>query len=639
MACLYVCAAGLHCRSPDSTLAGSTAFCTGACHQKIADGQVCDSTLLVGGQDDTCKSGKCLVLLAHSKNVRYCQPKDPASVFGYGSTETQKCTQDKDCALGVGSGLWCKGGSASSIGKCQKCPEQCPAGGGCSACDNDPSKMKCGRTTTAEMLNCAADVAKATLEKFAKCLGSVASDFVDCAEWLVGVVNDCEKGAEHCEFWIGNAEDCPLADLKLAYEKQFSIPERKRRSTNATAHALKQPKAISHATTMSFGGDNNVFNVVNAVANGSRQDEPDVNMKRKQRRANQPPMELTASGGVTVESQTLFKVNPLKQTASVGFTLAKLNVNAMLKISTTTGERATNKEILLGTRKRVFKKFFMVGYVPVFILIDVQAVVSYELSGGAEFNGEVEVTAGLTNLRANVSLDIPNLQINAKVNEVVNTEPAMSTTVTVTPQAGALGTLDMTARIGARWTFSVNAVPIRLDTMFGVSMSGVLAADVNGGWNAGSHDQVEAEGCVNGTITFDAGIDTRLGVDFAAIDAEAIAHATCMAGAAVLDDSPGKALANCVAGLADVTLPEVADLCKHLDPGTSPDQGGPAGDDAVTFCDGAKSVAKALVAGEWVRMPVLASSMQLEFCGTVSNEGATGSAHATAPELEATGCR
>jgi len=128
------------------------------------------------GVDGSCKSGNCVALLRISPtdNVAYCRP---ANGFGQGVP----CTEDSDCS-NEGSGLWCRGGGAMALGTCERCLDIYNCQGGCHACNNDESKMECGRSKDIEKVECAAEI-----------FAEAAVDLIEC---LTGFPVECVTEGE-----------------------------------------------------------------------------------------------------------------------------------------------------------------------------------------------------------------------------------------------------------------------------------------------------------------------------------------------------------------------------------------------------------------------------------------------------------
>merc|ERR1711935_1179846 len=99
----------------------------------------------------------------------------------------------------------------------------------------------------------------------------------------------------------------------------------------------------------------------------------------------------------------------------------------------------------------LIKKFMLVGKMPVFVSVSVRPYVFYEITAAAAFTGSLDVVAK-TDMTAELKLDITGKTLTPSLTV---TPPAP----TITPAAGVRGSVDVKARIGLRWTFSVNAVP------------------------------------------------------------------------------------------------------------------------------------------------------------------------------------
>jgi len=123
------------------------------------------------------------------------------------------------------AGLWCEGGGfrdgRPQAGWCRACPSTCAAGQGCHACDNDKSKMACGRSSLGEKASCAGEVAVETVTKLVDCLG-LSTDGITCAGNLAKEIADCAGGGD-CDVKFGDPCRCRCARAERARGRPFVV--------------------------------------------------------------------------------------------------------------------------------------------------------------------------------------------------------------------------------------------------------------------------------------------------------------------------------------------------------------------------------------------------------------------------------
>jgi hypothetical protein len=169
--------------------------------------------------------------------------------------------------------------------------------------------------------------------------------------------------------------------------------------------------------------------------------------------------------------------------------------------------------------------------------------------------------------------------------------------------------MNIKARIGLRWTFSVNAVPIKLDTTIALYLNaeamylqGEPAFDTAGGGRRGRRS-----GCLEGTVSYSAGVDLRINVKFEVPSPQEMAHQACMAGAGMVDDIPGVAAAQCLAESFGGELPKATDICTELETEevTSGSQL------PKSYC---KPTLENMLTGDWIHYPMATGSAALSIC-------------------------
>jgi len=594
------CKSGMQCNSWDSTLTGTTAGCTGACKPKIADGQECSQALLTGGMDDQCASNKCLELLKNTcSKCRYCQPRG-------GSTDGQRCTEDKDCALAVGSGLWCDGGGLRDgrpqAGWCRACPSTCSAGEGCHACDNDKSKMACGRSSLSEKASCAGEVAVEAITKLLDCFG-LSTDGAMCALNLAKEIADCAGGGD-CDVEFGD----PCLDM----EHDASLGgDRRSRSLNGTlaARAPKQNVEAVHDLSIKLDGEDADAESDFNVPDDEDEDEPSsLNAGVRSRRATWGLSDmLTTTGSAEAKAKTRFVVNPKTLQSSVTFE-ATLDVKAQLKISAskTNADNGVEKEKPLTKGKKIlFKKFMLIGHMPIYTEISVRPYLFYTISSSAEFTGTLDVSAS-TSVTAGIILD-------ARGKKVTPSFTVSEPRPTITPAAGARGSMSIKARIGLRWTFSVNMVPIKLDTTIALYLNaeamylqGEPAFDTAAD---GGRRRDRRSGCLEGTVSFSAGVDLRINVKFEVPSPLEMAHQACMTGAGMVNNIPGVEAAQCLADNFGADLPKPEDVCTELET----EEVASGSELPNSYCN---PTLENMLTGDWIHYPMATGSAALSICSS-----------------------
>ena len=123
---------------------------------------------------------------------------------------------------------------------------------------------------------------------------------------------------------------------------------------------------------------------------------------------------LTTTGSAEAKAKTRFVVNPKTLQSSVTFE-ATLDVKAQLKISAskTNADNGVEKEKPLTKGKKIlFKKFMLIGHMPIYTEISVRPYLFYTISSSAEFTGTLDVSAS-TSVTAKLLLDARSPSRNA----------------------------------------------------------------------------------------------------------------------------------------------------------------------------------------------------------------------------------
>lgn len=142
----------------------------------------------------------CTKFLDSRKN--YCAPWDGAPL-------DMHCRMDRQCSLS--QNLWCNGGTITTWGKCSRCPHFCKPGEGCHSCDQDPTKIKCGRMTNKQAFACVFEQTADVVSDLVGCLFGVD---IECgiafAKQTARCVADPMSKAS-CEFKVGCADKYVVA--------------------------------------------------------------------------------------------------------------------------------------------------------------------------------------------------------------------------------------------------------------------------------------------------------------------------------------------------------------------------------------------------------------------------------------------
>ena len=566
------CSAISDCQS-DWCVGTATAGCQGTCERKAADGETCPYNLFTGGDDKACESGKCLVLLAidPTKRVEYCQPRG-------GSTQGMRCTEDKDCALSSGpSGLWCKGGGATSLGECAECPSYCSPEQGCNACNNDENRMQCGRSSGGEKVVCAASVIG---EKFTNLFDCLFDDLIGCGINLAKEVASCiaflgGDGGENCDIRFGEPCLDSKEDFPLGNRRKLSPPQVTNSSGVINGAAPPDEGAMITSFVVPFSDPN--------------QDEHNRQLAEN---------DVTAQGEATVASELRFVVNPVTLIAKVEFE-ATITTEAQLSLNVVAGKKYSPKPKKLGPIKRIFRK---VIFVKALIII-----LEFEVQPHLYFEAEIDVAATST-VKISSAAKV-NLQIEIDANDKSFT-PTFTQTLeerNLELESAASVSFRSIARIGPQFIFKVNKVPAKVDVMLALHLNAEAAVLAS---------QPSSGPCATGTVSGSLGVDVRFQVDFNIPDPRQVAYEICLEAMGIAEQLAnakvkGKA-ANCLLegfGQDKVSPP---DVCGQLRADSDAFLPQSSRCESTSSSVGAELLS--LLSGDWKHYPLYQLKTKLNYC-------------------------
>lgn len=459
------------------------------------------------------------------------------------------CTEDSDCA----TNSWCKGGGVTSIGNCAPCPAHCGTGGnpsGCRACDNDESKMVCGRATTADKLTCAAEVAVKKLEAFLECMGLGAAG---CAEHAISTVSDCLDG--DCDVTVG-WPGCNGEGMTPIGEVAFSKTVGTLLQTNDTK-SHKVDVATRKVTEANVSGTNEhsgeVFElpVMATLELAHAESDPSLELIESNTSASQAwqcsrgrGVEAGLSGEIVISGGVSVTLNPRSGsvTASVK---TQLDSTATLSI-TANGHSSCSRARDLATPKRLFSRVFMVGPIPVDVALEVAPREWIDVSTEGTFSATLEAKK-TTTLEVQFSFNLNNPDESLRVTPKWTDSP-----LSITPAITGQVDLSYTHRVGPRFTLKVNAVPLSWDAAVKVQADAALyaTADTSGA-------------CMSGNFVASAGLDILPGVQFPGFSPGDAAYSACMAAVEAAKLNPKVKAADClVEGLTGHSLSDACDAMK-----------------------------------------------------------------------------
>ena len=177
-------------------------FCTGTCRGKKRNYEECSLEFFDSGDDSSCESGNCLAV-SFTKAV--CAPQG-------GFKEGSQCNEDADCDKE--QNLWCKEGAFYATGRCRQCPARCPDG--CNALFNQD--LECGRKTFFERIAEELRDTGTAIAHFFECL--VPDKLKSCISDAVSSTKNCLSLKKPCKIKLGGKGSSCLAleSTQLAYE-------------------------------------------------------------------------------------------------------------------------------------------------------------------------------------------------------------------------------------------------------------------------------------------------------------------------------------------------------------------------------------------------------------------------------------
>ena len=200
---------GLSCTTNENCKSGwcgpeVSLFCTGTCRGRKRDYEECSLEFFDSGDDSSCASGNCLAV-SFTKAV--CAPKK-------GFKEGSQCNEDVDCDKT--QNLWCKGGAFYSTGRCRQCPARCPDG--CNALFNQD--LQCGRKTFIERIAEEIRDVGTAIAHFFECL--VPDTVKSCISDVVRSAKDCLNVKKPCRVKMGGKGSSCLAveETRLSYKHE-----------------------------------------------------------------------------------------------------------------------------------------------------------------------------------------------------------------------------------------------------------------------------------------------------------------------------------------------------------------------------------------------------------------------------------
>jgi len=430
-------------------------FCTGTCRGKKRNYQECSLEFFDSGDDSSCVSGNCLAV-SFTKAV--CAPQR-------GFKEGSQCNEDVDCDKT--QNLWCKGGAFYATGRCRQCPARCPDG--CNALFNQD--LECGRKTLFERIAEELRDIGTAIAHFFECL--VPDKLKSCISDAARSTRDCLSPRKPCKIKLGGQGSSCLAveSTQLRYKHREG--------------ALRFSGNITSSGTFGAAVDFTNGKII---------------------------LDFSGSFGINHE----MRINTDKKHIQP-------RISKKLYLTDCTGIRChpctSPTESYKCLPKTIYRRAFIIGYLPVIIEIKVQIVafLDFEMKSldALHLNLSYNKLDAVKIKNARAVLDFVKggflkVSLDKKFNrEFVKTAFTRS------------GVDIMTAlRIGPEITFAVNGIPINIFTGIRFAIDAMVPKILN--------DTKEAT-CFYGEFMAGLGVDVGIGIDTQEMTVSKLVGAACSA--------------------------------------------------------------------------------------------------------------